>query len=116
MSFSDMHEVLRSGGGTFTPAIFAGQKVEQWVWRALDDCGKWHKRHCSLQAPLVVSSVLAMNLLGSLSIVNVFKRILDAVRGVRDVALSDITPEALYKARARLGVEPMRPTYRPGNR
>jgi hypothetical protein len=108
MGFSNMHEVLRAGGGNFTPAVFQGQEIRRLVETALDDTDSWHQRHCSLQAPLVLSTVLAMSLFRSSSIMNVFKRVLDAVRGDADVGLREITPEALYKARGRLGWEPLR--------
>ncbi len=108
MSFASMHEVLRNGGGAFTPAVFQGQEVKNLIETALDETDSWHQRHCSLQAPLVLSTVLAMSLFRSASITNVFKRVLDAVRGTADVGLKDVTPEALYKARGRLGWEPLR--------
>ncbi|MBM3461616.1 MAG: IS4 family transposase [Armatimonadetes bacterium] len=107
MAFSNMHEVLRAGGGAFTPAIFQGQEIKRLVEGALDDTASWHQRHCSLQAPLVMSTVLAMSLFRSSSITNVFKRVLDAIRGGKDVCLKDVTPEALYKARGRLGWKPL---------
>jgi hypothetical protein len=108
MGFSNMHEVLRAGGGSFTPAVFQGQRIRGLVETALDETDAWHQRHCSLQAPLVMSTVLAMSLFRSSSITNVFKRVLDAVRGPVNVGLREITPEALYKARGRLGWEPLR--------
>ena len=108
MSFANMHEVLRSGAGSFTPAVFAGQDLQCLIWRALDESDKWQQRHCTLEAPIVVSSVLAMSLFRALSISNVFKRVLEAVRGDQEASLVDITPEAFYHARARLGEEPLR--------
>lgn len=108
MSFASMREVLLGGGGAFTPKIFSGQEVSGLIREALHVCDKWHKRHCPLQAPIVLSTVLAMSLFRSSSIVNVFRRVLDAIRGRRGVRLDGVTPEALYKARARLGLEPLR--------
>lgn len=108
MGFANLREVLHTGGGTFTPAVFASQELREVICSALDASDTWHKRHCSLRAPLVLSTVLAMSLFRSSSIVNVFKRVLDAARGHEAVRLGEITPEALYKARARLGAEPLR--------
>lgn len=108
MAFARMHDVLLAGGGSFTPSVFAGQEVQAAIWSALDESGKWHKRHCPLQAPVVVSAILMMSIFRSCSIVNAFKHVLDAVRGDEDCGLSDITPEALYHARSRLGFEPLR--------
>jgi len=108
MSFANIHEVLRAGAGSLTPAVFAGQDLQRLIGEALDESDAWHRRHCALQAPIVVSAVVAMSLYRSLSIVNVFKRVLDLARGDRDVSLTGITPEAFYHARERLGSEPLR--------
>ena len=108
MSFATMHEVLSAGAGLLTPAVFAGQEFQSLVSSALEESHKWHRRHCALQAPFVLTSVIAMSLYRSSSIENVFKRVLDSVRGDEEVSLHDITPEAFYHARARLGAEPLR--------
>jgi hypothetical protein len=108
MSFANIHQVLRAGASCPIPAVFAGQDLQQVVWRALDASNKWHRRHCTLQAPLVVTSVIGMSLHRSQSIVEVFKNTLDVARGMAEVSLTGVTAEALYHARSRLGFEPLR--------
>lgn len=108
MGFTNMHEVLRAGAASFTPTVFAEQNIREVIETALDESDAWHRRFCTLQAPLVMSAVLAMSLFRSSSIANVFKRVLDAIRGTEDVGLTDVTSEAFYKARGRLGSEPLR--------
>jgi len=112
MRFSSIQEVLQEGAALISPAIFEGQELKSLIWSALDDTNKWHKRHCVLQAPIVFSGVLAMTMFRSSSIVNAFKRVLDAARGLRNVPLKDFTDEAIYHARARLGAEPLKQVAR----
>jgi DDE family transposase/transposase IS4-like protein len=108
VSFARMDEFLSGTAGSFCLEIFNRPVAEQAVWRALDDSNKWHQRHCALTAPLVVWTIVAMSLFRSLSIVNVFKRVLESTRGTRRLPLNGVvTPEAVYHARARLGWEPL---------
>lgn len=109
MTFANMHDVLQAGAGSFVPAVFRSQKLKRIILDALDESGKWHRRKdCTLQAPIVLSSVLAMSIYRSESIADLFKGVLDGIRGDRDLSLNEITPEAFYHARARLGFEPLR--------
>lgn len=108
MSFANIREILSQYAGTFSPSIFEGQGLKKLIEEALGESNKWHKRHCVLQAPLILSGVIAMTIFRSLSIVNAFKRVFDAVRGGHDVPLKGVTDEAIYHARARLGEAPLR--------
>jgi len=108
MVFPNMHDVLRAGAGQLVPALFEGQNLKVLTHQALDESDKWHRRPCALQAPIVVSSVIAMSIYRSVSIAGVFKRMLEGVRGDRDLSLKDISSEAFYHARRRLGAEPLR--------
>jgi hypothetical protein len=107
MRFANVADVLQAWSGHFSPKVFQGQQLEKLTWEALDETDKWHRRHCVLQAPLVVAGVLAMTIFRPLSIVNAFARIFDAVRGTTDVPLKPVTDEAIYHARERLGPEPL---------
>lgn len=109
MKFANMHDVLQAGAGSFVPAVFKSLKLERIIRDALNESGKWHRRRdCTLQAPIVVSSVIAMSIYRSESIADLFKGVLHGIRGDRDLSLNEITPEAFYHARARLGFEPLR--------
>jgi hypothetical protein len=108
MKFGSIGQILQGGAGNFSPEVFRGQDLRSLIWSALDETDKWHKRRCILQAPLVFCGVIAMCVFRSQSIVNAFNRVVDSVRGLRNVPLKGITDEAIYHARGRLGAEPLR--------
>lgn len=109
MGFAKIEEFLSQHSGSFCLEVFRRSGADEVVCRALDDTGCWHKRLCALTAPLVVWTVLSMSMFRSLSIPNVFARVMEATRGVRRLSLKrPVTPEALCHARARLGWEPLR--------
>lgn len=76
---------------------------------SLDETGRWHQRDCPLKADLMMSFALLMGLHRSISIVDLVGEIVDLLRdqGVR-LPAKPITPEAVIKARQRLGEEPVR--------
>jgi hypothetical protein len=108
MSCSKMRELLSGTSGTFVVEALNGNGVEEAVWRALDESGKWHKRECKITAPLVVWTAVMMSVFRSVSIVDVFGHVLEACRGTKGIPLRGfVTDEAIYHARNRLGYKPL---------
>jgi hypothetical protein len=103
-----MREVLSQASETFSLQVFDGGEFRRMVDHALTATKRWQKRQRLLRAPLMLWTVVAMSLFRSLSISNVFLKILDAMRGDLDVKVKAVTNEAVYKARGRLGWEPLR--------
>ena len=102
-----MREVLSQSAETFSLKVFDGGEFRRMIDRALTSTKRWQKRQRLLRAPLILWTVIAMSIFRSLSISNVFMKILDAMRGDLDVKLKAVTNEAGYKARERLGWEPL---------
>jgi hypothetical protein len=83
--------------------------LQEDIKAALDQTDRWHRRACPLRADLMMSFVLLMGLHRATSIEDLVSEVVDLLRdqGVR-LPSKPITPEAVIKARARLGVEPLR--------
>jgi hypothetical protein len=96
-------------GQSFYLEALRSKGVEEAVWRALDDTGRWHQRQCRLTAPLVLWTVVSMSLFRPLSIANAFVKVLESARGAKEgpPLRGMVTEEAIYHARARLGYEPL---------
>ena len=84
------------------------QTLQEDIRAALDQTGRWHKRSCPLRADLMMSFALLMGLHRATSIEDLVSEVVDLLRdqGVRHPS-KPITPEAVIKARGRLGDEPV---------
>jgi hypothetical protein len=85
------------------------QRLQGDIKASLDQTGRWHKRDCPLKADLMMSFALLMGFHRSTSIEDLVGEVVDLLRdqGAR-VPARPITPEAVIKARQRLGEEPVR--------
>jgi hypothetical protein len=85
------------------------QGLQEDIRASLDQTSRWHKRDCPLKADLMMSFALLMGLHRATSIEDLVSEVVDLLRdqGVR-VPARPITPEAVIKARQRLGEEPVR--------
>lgn len=106
------HHFLASVSGAFTIEAFEQFGLREMINNALDRAGGREKKDCPLKSPLLVVLVLLMNLHRHLSIVNVFKGIVSSLRGREErLSLTDISEEALYHGRARVGVPAVAALY-----
>lgn len=104
---------LADASENFTLHGLATPEVEGLVNRVLDDTGRQSKRACPLRARLIVWLVVLMALHRNCSIVNVFGRVIELLKGSHPGLERDtVTPEALYHARRRLGASAMKQIYR----
>lgn len=109
MDRSQMQAFLASVADNFSLEVFDSLGLRDLIQTALDEGNGWEKKECVLKSPLVVVLVLLMTLHRNVSIVNVFKSILSTLRTKKErLSLTVMSEEALYHARARIGVDPMR--------
>lgn len=107
-----MHRVLAKASGGFGVGLFESQDLAAQISEALEDTGKWHKRSCSLTAPLVVFFVVAMALNRSTSIRCLLIQLLGWMRAKAPrLSLRAVTPEAICHARERLGIAPLKTLF-----
>lgn len=104
------HALLAKHSPDFCIGVLAGSDVQSRIKAALAARPPAvHVRRSPLDPVLVFWLVLAMGLLRSLSIPNVFARLMEAWRRVvRGLPLRPVTDGALAHARHRLGVAPVR--------
>lgn len=96
----------------FSLRLFRSPDLEHITRTALDATGAWQQRECPLKANLVFSCVVAMNLFRDDSLRNLLARVLEMLRERHpEVSLRAVQPEALCKARERLGVAPLRTAF-----
>jgi hypothetical protein len=106
-----MHEFLATVSDECSLTVFDAIGLKEMIKLALDRTQSWEKKKCALRAPLMMTLILSMALNRHLSIYDVFKKI---VRGLRmrarrrGVSLQSVTEEAVYHARVRLGIEPVK--------
>lgn len=93
----------------FALRIFRSPWLQHIAKEALDATGTWHQRECPLKAPFVFSLVVGLGLFRYQSQSSLLEKFLKMVRR-RDPSVSPqaVSPEALYKARGRLGVDALR--------
>ena len=105
-----VHALLARHAPDFRLDVLAGGDVQAAMRRALACLPPRQRRRDSpLDPMLVLWLVLAMGLFRSLSIPNVFARLMSAWRGrLRGLPLRPVTDGALAHARERLGVAPVR--------
>jgi Transposase DDE domain/Insertion element 4 transposase N-terminal len=110
-----IHRALATAPEHFRLHLFEEAGLGRHVEAALDRTGRWEQRSCPLSAPLVVAFVLAMVLQRPLSIEALLRRFLDMLcpeGGDSERSGLDVTPEAVIKARGRLGSDPLREVFR----
>ena len=91
----------------------ASPDTEELVDQVLATTGRQSQRSCPLQARLIVWLVVMMSLYRNTSITNVFGLIVTFVRETSPaVHRKEVTPEAIYHARRRLGALPIKRLYR----
>ena len=110
MSFASPRQFLAELSVDFTLRLLERPEVSRSASEALSELGRWNKRACPLRPLLVVWLVICMSVFRSLSIPNVFRRILDAAGHGGTSRL--VTPEALLHARRRLGHEVLAMMFR----
>lgn len=106
---STVKHALASVSGKFFLRLFQSPDLRELVEEALHRTGAWHERECPLKAPFVFSFVLAMGLFRHLSLANLLVHLLEMLREREpEVCPRSVTPEAICKARQRLGAEPLK--------
>lgn len=111
MSRYQMHEFLASISDECSVTVFDALGLKEMITVALDRTQSWEKKRCALRAPLVLTLVLSIALNRHLSIYDVFKKIVRGLRvraRKRYLSLQAVTEEAVYHARVRLGLEPVK--------
>lgn len=100
---------LAQAAENFSLRVFSNPGLQKISHQALDDTGAWNQRRCPLPAQFVFTFVVVMNLFRDVSLKNLLEAVLELLRerspGVTPQAVS---PEALCKAKERLGVAPLK--------
>lgn len=111
--FGDTVRSLSDEKSDFCYQMFASRAIRRMAAEALTETDRWQKRNRCLPALIVLWLVVMMALHRAASIPNVFLRIRMAAqaRWGGNHRL-DVTDEALYHARLRLGVEPLEAMFR----
>lgn len=103
-----MHEFIAMASRSFSLSSFDQLGLPKMITTALNKTDAWEKKRCALGAKLMVSLVLAINLYRVKSIYDVFQTFVDSMRArKRQLSLKALSEEAIYHARARLGVAPV---------
>lgn len=106
---SKAKHALASAAEQFSLRLFRSPDLQSITRLALDRTGAWHHRECPLKAPFVYSFVLAMGLFREDSICTLLARLLEMLREHDpEITPRAVTPEALCKARERLGAAPLK--------
>lgn len=106
MSFATSRLCLAPEPTSLNVELLAQGGFTNQIKLAIDAYSRWQKRRCRLDAVLVMWLVIGMALYRSLSIPAVFRRLLSASL-LEDWGPRAVTPEALWRARERLGPEPV---------
>lgn len=107
--FAEAAQTLAGAGDNYGLRLFERKEIRELADRALDETEKHGKRTSPLTMLFVLWTVLAMALYRHVSIANVLKKSFGLARKLtgRRVRRS-VTPEAFYRARYRLGPEPLK--------
>jgi hypothetical protein len=112
MAFDIGAKLLADLPADFKLHLFDSREVQPLVEAALTEAEAWHKRKRLLPAPLMVWFTTMLVLFRDLSIPDVFKVLVSALRRARPgLRLRQVTPEALCHARARLGWKPLQALF-----
>ena len=110
---SKVRRSLAHATDRFALRLFRNPDLARITRLSLDRAGAWHQRECPLKAPFVFSFVLAMGLFRDESLRTLLTRLLEMLRERHPgVSPRAVTPEAVCKARKRLGVEALREGFR----
>ncbi len=92
---------------------FARPNVENLVDRVLQNTERQNQRSCAVTARLVVWLVILLSLYREQSIVNVFEQLVSWMgNSGKRLPQRIVTEEAIYHARKRLGVLPMKQLFK----
>lgn len=107
-----VNQSLAAASERFSFRLFQSPDLQRLTKQALDRTGTWHQRECPLKARFVFSFVVAMGLFRNDSLRNLLVRLLEMARE-RDPSVCPraVTPEAICKARERLGAAPLRVAF-----
>lgn len=107
-----MHEYLATVSSSMSFEVFAATGLPTMIEDSLDETDSWEKKKCPLSANLMMNLVLRMNLQRRLSIYDTFKAMVSDLRSKKKrLSLEVVSEEAVYHARGRLGVEPVRSMF-----
>ena len=100
MLLGKSREILGKLSEDFCLRLVNRPETQAWAKEAITGSGRWNKRDCLLKPLLMVWLTVALTLYRDLSIPNVFRSLVSALRG-REPELSPrpITPEAIHHAR-----------------
>ena len=106
---NSVKQVLAQATEKFALRLFQNPQLQRITKLSLDRTGAWHQRECPLKARFVFSFVVAMGLFRNDSLQNLLTRLLEMERERSpEVCPRAVTPEAICKARKRLGARPLR--------
>ncbi len=113
MSSTDHRASLTAISINFAIRVLNRSDLRSSASEALDETKRWHKRDCPLKPLLIIWLVIGMTFFRTQSIPNVFRRLLFG-SGLAETELPSrtVTPEALWRARERLGSLPMKVLFR----
>lgn len=113
MSSVDTRKFLTAVSENFAFRILNHGDLRAQARAVLDQTKRWHKRECPLKPLLVIWLLICMAFFRNLSIPNAFRRLLGGSGpGEAELPSRPVTPEALWRARERLGSEPVKLLFR----
>jgi hypothetical protein len=105
-------QTLAQESRSFSLAVFESAEYEKLAERALDATSAWNQRACKLAAPLVFWFAIKLMIFREDSIKVILERLLRMLRERHpNITPQDVTPEAVCKARYRLGYEPLQVAF-----
>lgn len=113
MSSIDSRAFLTAISENFAIRVLNRTDLKTRAREALDEAQRWNKRDCPLKPLLMIWLVIGMAFFRNLSIPNVFRRLLfGSGLAKKELPKRVVTPEALWRARTRLGSEPLKVLFR----
>jgi hypothetical protein len=110
--FTARHRALAAISGNYKLSALCDPDLQKGIHAILDDTGRWHKRDCPLKPVLVIWILIAMAIYRSLSISNVFRKLMGSQDNLPEgCSMRVVTPEAIWRARKRLGPEPLKKLF-----
>jgi hypothetical protein len=110
---SRINHPLARAAEEFGLRLFGTPRFDSLAEAALNRTGRWHQRECLLKAPFVFGYVLLMNIFRDKSLARLLLFLLAKLRETYpDLCLDDVTPEAMCKAKERLGPEPLEEAFK----
>lgn len=107
------HEILFTAAEGLSWTGFTTANFDQIIEDAVESSGRQSKRKSPLRPRLIIYLIIAMAMFRHCSIVNVFEKLLSWGRGsFPGIRRGMVCQEALYHARARLGVLPVKAVFK----